>query len=121
MGSSPGVVGRRWARGPRGYGARVRHWGGSGDYVEGERVFAPPAGSFDPDWVAGLVLDRLGTAAAVTRPVLAAAAQADWTRRGEGGDEDARLRALTGDGLPDATALALVRAAEDFVTAYGVD
>jgi hypothetical protein len=99
----------------------VRHWGGSGDYVEGERVFAPPAGSFDPDWVAGLVLDRLGAAAAVSRPALAVAAQADWTRRDAGGDEDARVRALTADGLPEPTALALVRAAEDFVTAYGVE
>lgn len=99
----------------------MRHWGGSGDYVEGERVFAPPAGSFDPDWVAGLVLDRAGAAATVPRPVLADAAQADWTRRGGGAAEDERVRALGGDGLPPGTARDVVRAVEDFVEAYGVE
>ncbi|GAA0317631.1 hypothetical protein [Kineococcus aurantiacus] len=99
----------------------MTHWGGSGDYVEGERVFAPPLGSLDPDWVAGLVLDRLGPAAAVPRQVLADAAQADWTRRSAGRGQDERAAALGGDGLPAGTARAVVRAVEDFVTAYGVD
>ncbi|WP_432510066.1 hypothetical protein [Kineococcus sp. SYSU DK001] len=96
----------------------MRHWGGSGDYVEGERVFAPPAGSFDPDWVAGLVLDRTG--AGVPRRVLADAAQADWTRRTAGAGEDERVRALEEGGLDATTARHVVRAVEDFVTAYGV-
>ncbi|WP_432542638.1 hypothetical protein [Kineococcus sp. SYSU DK002] len=94
----------------------MRHWGGSGDYVEGERVFAPPAGSFDPDWVAGLVLDRTSTP--VPRTALAGAALADWSRRDAG--EDERVRALEGDGLDPATARHVVRAVEDFATAYGV-
>lgn len=103
-----------------GYGADVTHWGGTGDYVEGERVFAPPRGSFDPDWVAGLVLDRVGPAAATARSVLADAAHADRTRRDGGAGEGERLQALAADGLPPATARAVLRAVEDFVTAYGV-
>ena len=98
----------------------MRHWGGSGDYVEGERVFAPPLGSFDPDWVAGLVLDRVGAAVPVPRRDLAAAAGADWARRGAGLAQEARVRALGGEGLPAATAREVVEAVEDFVTAYGV-
>ncbi|PRY12088.1 hypothetical protein [Kineococcus rhizosphaerae] len=97
----------------------MRNHGGSGDYVEGERVFAPPAGSLDPDWVAGLVLDRMGVSAAVPRHVLAAAAQADGDARRRGVPEGARRQALTG--LPAAVAREVVRAVEDFVAAYGVD
>lgn len=96
-----------------------RHWGGSGDYVEGERVFAPPAGTLDPDWVAGVVLDRMGVSAAVPRHVLAAAAQSDWDARRRGVPEESRQQALTG--LPPAVAREVVRAVEDVVAAYGVD
>lgn len=96
----------------------MRHWGGSGDYVEGERVFAPPQGGFDPDWVAGLVLDRAPGAGIRAR--LAEAALADWTRRLAGRDEASRVRAATGDGLVPATAATLVAAVDDFVAAYGV-
>ena len=28
-------------------------------YAEGERVFGPPQGTFDPEWAARLLLDRL--------------------------------------------------------------
>lgn len=31
---------------------RVSESGGSGGYVEGERVFGPPQGSYDAEWVA---------------------------------------------------------------------
>lgn len=96
----------------------MRHWGGSGDYVEGERVFAPPLGSFDPDWVAGLVLDR--TTTSVPRPALAAAALADRDRGSRGDSEQARTAALVAEGLPPATAEAVLRAVEDFVAAYGL-
>ncbi|WP_432494512.1 hypothetical protein [Kineococcus auxinigenes] len=98
----------------------MTRWGGSGDYVEGERVFAPPQGSFDPDWVAGLVLDRSGRPAAVPRHVLADAAHADWVRRSQGAAEDVRVQALGEDGIAPATAREVVRAVEDFVTAYGI-
>jgi hypothetical protein len=98
----------------------VTHWGGSGDYVEGERVFAPPQGSFDPDWVAGLVLDRVGSAVTVPRRVLADAAQADWGRRSRGVAEGPRVQTLQENGLEPTTARDVVRAVEDFVTAYGV-
>jgi hypothetical protein len=99
-----------------------RHWGGSGDYVEGERVFAPPHGSFDPDWVAGLVLDRLGAAAGLPRTALAGAALADAGRRTAGLDATARAAALTEqDGVPPGTAREVVRAVDDFAAAYSLD
>ncbi|MEZ0166524.1 hypothetical protein AB2L27_17330 [Kineococcus sp. LSe6-4] len=99
-----------------------RHWGGSGDYVEGERVFAPPHGSFDPDWVAGLVLDRLGADAGLARTALATAALADAGRRGAGLGAPERAAALTEhDGVPATTAGELVRAVDDFAAAYWLD
>ncbi len=99
-----------------------RHWGGSGDYVEGERVFAPPHGSFDPDWVAGLVLDRLGVSAGVARTALATAALADAGRRAAGTGTDDRAAALAEvDGVSAATARAVVRAVDDFAAAYSLD
>ena len=103
-----------------GYGAGVTQRGGSGDYVEGERVFAPPRGSFDPDWVAGLVLDRSAAAPAVSRSALAGAAHADWTRRTGGATAPERVRALEEDGFPPATARDVVGAVDDFTVAYGV-
>ncbi|NAZ76243.1 hypothetical protein GTQ99_12585 [Kineococcus sp. T13] len=98
----------------------MRHWGGSGRYVEGERVFAPPAGSFDPDWVAAIVLERSGPAAG-ERVALAAAAQRAWDGRCAGQEPAQVLAALAGQGLGAATAAAVLRAAEDFARAYGVD
>lgn len=94
----------------------MTHAGGSGRYVEGERVFAPPSGVFDADWVAGIVLDR---GHGGDRVDLARAAQAAWAARGEGGDEDAQRAAVEDAGFGPATAAAAVRAVDDYVSAYG--
>ena len=95
--------------------AAGRHWGGTGAYVEGERVFAPPQGAFDPDWVAALAADRLGRP--VPHEALLGAVHDAWTG----------LRAGTlapGDALPGHdpdVAAAVISAARDFVQAYAVD
>ncbi|NAZ86893.1 hypothetical protein [Kineococcus indalonis] len=96
----------------------ARHWGGSGRYVEGERVFAPPAGVFDADWVAGIVLDRHG-AAAGERVELARAAQRAWEARRGGAGDDAVLAELVATGLRPWPAAAVLRAADDYAAAYG--
>ena len=94
------------------------HVGGSGRYVEGERVFAPPTGVFDADWVAGIVVDRHGPAFA-DRVELARAAQLAWDARGRGETGDAELTAVLAGGFDAPTAAAVARAVEDYVSAYG--
>ncbi|WP_432572012.1 hypothetical protein [Kineococcus sp. SYSU DK005] len=95
-----------------------RHWGGSGRYVEGERVFAPPSGVFDADWVAGIVLDRHGPAAG-ERVELARAAQRARDARAAGADDAAVVAALVAAGARPWVAAAVLRAADDFAAAYG--
>jgi hypothetical protein len=95
-----------------------RHVGGSGAYVEGERVFAPPSGVFDADWVAGIVEDRQGRAFA-DRVELARAAQLAWDARGRGAGPAEEAAAVLGGGFDAPTAAAVCRAVEDFVAAYG--
>ncbi|WP_432493723.1 hypothetical protein [Kineococcus gypseus] len=97
---------------------RGRHWGGSGRWVEGERVFAPPAGAFDPDWVAGIVLDR--DPGAGERVALARAAQRARDARTRGAGDEEALAELTAAGLEPALAAAVLRATDDFATAYGL-
>ncbi|MFB9378020.1 hypothetical protein ACFFKU_09830 [Kineococcus gynurae] len=94
----------------------MKHWGGTGRYVEGERVFAPPAGSFDADWVAGIVQDRHGVVAGDRGP-LAAAAQAAWDARCAG-EPCAALRAAAARHVPDWLAAEVVQATDDFIQAY---
>lgn len=95
-----------------------RHWGGQGHYVEGERVFAPPHGAFDPDWVAGIVLDR--DPGAGDRVDLARWALAVGQARSDGADRDEQLTAATSAGAPASTAEAVVTACDDFADAYGL-
>ena len=89
-----------------------RHWGGSGRYVEGERVFAPPAGVFDADWAAALVLDREGPGAG-DRVELARAAQRAWEAMRRGEDP------VAATGLDAPAAAAVARAVADCAAAYG--
>ncbi|PPK97483.1 hypothetical protein CLV92_10313 [Kineococcus xinjiangensis] len=91
------------------------HTGGSGRYVEGERVFGPPSGVFDADWAAGLVLDRLG-AGAGDRVEIARAAQLAWSARCAGRDAH---EALAEAGLAPDLGRAVVGAVDDFTAAYG--
>ncbi|RZS91667.1 hypothetical protein EV189_0914 [Motilibacter rhizosphaerae] len=83
---------------------------GDSSYVEGERVFAPPQGSFDLDWAASLAAERLGRP--VDREALLDAVRDAWTA----------LRT----GTPSATedpelAAAAAAAVRDFITAYAVE
>jgi hypothetical protein len=94
------------------------HVGGSGWYVEGERVFAPPSGVFDADWVAGIVVDREGRGFA-DRVELARAAQLAWEARGRGGGPAAEAAAVLAGGFDAPTAAAVCRAVADYVRAYG--
>ncbi|MGI4895044.1 MAG: hypothetical protein ACRYF3_08035 [Janthinobacterium lividum] len=98
----------------------MKHFGGSSHYVEGERVFAPPQGVFDSDWVAGILLDRGETAG---RLDLARAAQLIWTARCEGDGVDRRnfsqeIEMVVADGFGPRLAAAIVQAVDDYVTAY---
>ncbi|NAZ84031.1 hypothetical protein GTR02_19670 [Kineococcus sp. R8] len=94
------------------------HVGGSGRYVEGERVFAPPSGVFDADWVAGIVVDREG-ARSGDRVELARAAQLAWDARGRGADGAGELAAVRAGGFDEPTAAAVCGAVADYVSAYG--
>ncbi|WP_459642616.1 hypothetical protein [Kineococcus sp. NUM-3379] len=93
----------------------MAHVGGSGRYVEGERVFAPPAGVFDADWVAGIVCERLGQGAP-DRVELAGAAQLAWSARRRGEDPSG---ALAGHPLSGPVVTAVLRALDDWVDAGG--
>ena len=54
---------------------------GPTDWVSGERVFAPPSGTVDADWLVPALLEAVpGTDAATARQALAAA----WLARREG-------------------------------------
>ena len=96
-----------------------RHWGGSGRYVEGERVFAPPAGTFDADWAGALARERLG-AGAPPQADLVSAAGTTWRALRAGADELAigpmleREHRLT----PEAAG-AVLHSVRDYVAAYG--
>lgn len=97
--------------------AAVTHWGGTGRYVEGERVFAPPSGTVDADWVAAIVRDRLG-ADAPERLLLVSAAQAAWAHLRSGSDLAGAAAALALDGLSESLADAVVAALADYLAAY---
>lgn len=92
--------------------------GGTGHYVEGERVFAPPHGAFDPDWVAGIVLDR--DPGAGDRVDLARWALLVREAEQAGASRERQVAAATAAGARASTADAVARACEDFVAAYGV-
>lgn len=96
-----------------------RSTGGTGDYVEGERVFAPPQGSFDPDWVACLAAERLP--GAPDRARLEQAARAAWAAWSElrTGADPAHVQELL-PGLTSEEAAAVVGAVRDFAAAYDV-
>ena len=98
--------------------ATPRHTGGHGHYVEGERVFAPPSGYFDPDWVAGIVLDRDPSAG--DRLDLARWALLARQAQVAGGDRAQAVAVAEDAGAGGAAAEAVVTACDDFVAAYGV-
>ena len=94
----------------------------TGSYDEGERVFGPPAGTYDADWVASVARRAdPGLPADLARDL---AGQA-WAvlQAGTAPDGPAVARALLADNAQaGATACNVVaRAAVDFVAAYDVE
>ncbi|RJK97983.1 hypothetical protein [Vallicoccus soli] len=97
----------------------MTHWGGTGRYVEGERVFAPPAGTFDADWAAALARERLGAAAPPQEDLVAAAGTA-WRALRAGADEGSLAPLLQREHrLTAEAASAVLRSVRDYVAAYG--
>lgn len=97
----------------------MTHWGGTGRYVEGERVFAPPAGSFDADWAAALARERLG-ASAPAHHDLVRAADESWRALRAGADESALIPLLQrGHRLSASAASAVLHSVRDYLAAYG--
>ena len=89
-------------------------------YGEGERVFGPPQGSYDADWVAASARSKDPGLPEETARELAVAA---WQHLRAVGDLDApevarRLMAESGVGATPAAVVA--RAAVEFCEAYGV-
>jgi hypothetical protein len=94
---------------------------GADGYVEGERVFGPPQGTYDADWVAAAARTADPGLPEETARLLARQA---WDHLQESGELDAPelARRLLVDNRPQgATAANVVAvAAVEFCTAYGV-
>jgi hypothetical protein len=77
---------------------------GPTDWVSGERVFAPPSGTLDPDWLVPAVLEAAPTDPATARSAVVAA----WAAVRAGEDPP------TGDAVRDAAARAVLEAVRTF-------
>ena len=94
-------------------------------YGEGERVFGPPDGTYDPEWVAAAAREAEPGLPFEEAHRLAVAAW--WHLRGPdvpAGDAPALARALLADELDGgaaSAATAVARAAVEFVELYRVD
>lgn len=90
-------------------------------YLEGERVFAPPQGSFDAAWVANLARSA---DPGLPEPIAQQLAAEAWQHVREIGELDAPelARRLLADHPGDATpATVVAKAAVDFCRSYQVD
>ena len=96
----------------------ARSTGGTGPYVEGERVFAPPQGSFDVDWVTSLAAERLDSS--VQRETVIAAVRTAWASLAGGRSACEATGTLRTEGFSEDDAGAVVMAALDFIEAYAV-
>ena len=97
---------------------QARRTGGTGPYVEGERVFAPPQGSFDVDWVASLAAERLDSS--VQRDTVLVGVRTAWAALAHGWHVREATDALCAVGFSEDDAGTVVRAAVDFIEAYAV-
>ena len=90
-------------------------------YVEGERVFGPPAGTFDAAWVAAAARQQDPGLPAETAALLAGQA---WARIRELGTLDApslaRALLASNDGVGATPCNAVATASVEFCEAYGV-
>ena len=92
--------------------------GGTGPYVEGERVFAPPQGSFDVDWVTSLAAEGLGSS--VDRETVLAGVRTAWGVLARGRSAGEATHQLRAQGFSEHDAGAVVTAAVHFSEAYAV-
>jgi hypothetical protein len=88
-------------------------------YESGERVFGPPVGTFDVEWVARDVERRTGTTLRDAQRGVAAAWLA--ARRSASLEHAVMTDAATAEGLPPETAQTLVAQIVAYCTAYDVD
>jgi len=96
--------------------------GGAGGYVEGERVFGPPQGSYDADWVAASARTADPGLPEETARLLARQAWDHLRETGELDAPDLARRLLVDNRAQGATAANVVAvAAVEFCTAYRVD
>lgn len=95
-----------------------RHTEGHGHYVEGERVLAPPQGSFDPDRAAGIVLNRDPSAG--DRLDLARWAELVRQVKLEGADRPRAVAAAETAGASRPAAEVVVSACDGSAVAYGL-
>lgn len=87
-------------------------------YVEGERVFGPPLGAWDADWVASLALQD---DAGLDPGAVHALAEVAWPLlRDRGADALVRSLARAVPEAGEAEVLAVARAAVAYVKAYDV-
>ena len=95
--------------------------GGSGGYVEGERVFGPPQGSYDADWVASSARTADPGLPQETASQLARQAWEHLRTIGQLDAPEVARRLLVDNRTQGATAANVVAvAAVEFCTAYGV-
>lgn len=92
---------------------------GSSWYSSGERVFGPPQGTFDVEWVARELERRTGLPYATVHRAVAAA----WAAARATGSLDRRrlADAAAATGLPQETADALAAYVAGYCEAYEVD
>lgn len=96
--------------------------GGSGGYVEGERVFGPPQGTYDADWVASSARTADPGLPAETARLLAGEAWQHLRAMDELDAPELARRLLSDHRESGATAANVVAvAAVEFCTAYGVE
>ena len=96
--------------------------GGSGGYVEGERVFGPPQGSYDADWVASSARTADPGLPQETAGQLARQAWEHLRTIGRLDAPEVARRLLVDNRAQGATAANVVAvAAVEFCTAYQVD
>jgi hypothetical protein len=94
---------------------------GAGAYAEGERVFGPPQGSYDADWVASSARTADPGLPEETARALAAQAWEHLRAMGELDAPELARRLLLDNRAQGATAANVVAvAAVEFCTAYGV-
>ncbi|HWG92762.1 MAG TPA: hypothetical protein VNU66_00865 [Mycobacteriales bacterium] len=86
------------------------------EYVEGERVFGPPLGTYDADWVASAALEATSASPEVVRRLAAAA----WPALRAGAPDLAAALRTAVPRAPESAVQAVARTALGWCREYGV-